>query len=179
MIQPDSVSLRFIIPDKGTRGRTREASADIVPDQGEFGPEYPLVFTFPQFEAKVLRRMDAETESYVSQLHDLLGQCFQAKAIMYWSDTLAKYPEDERTLETFREAQKDYLEKVAGHTNLGDDLIRQLDSLKRPALLTVPDYMDRRREWNRLLDEGNLRTSNARPTEHQMSEQVFLQQPIP
>ena len=47
MKQPETIKVTWEMPD-GARcgGRTRDVSANIVPDKGVFGPEYALQFTY-------------------------------------------------------------------------------------------------------------------------------------
>ena len=80
--QPETIRIKFDIPEAGRNaaGRTREVSADIVPDKGIFGPEYALVHTFPDFATKIRARLDPTAEGFVSNLHNLLGLCFQGVA---------------------------------------------------------------------------------------------------
>ena len=56
------------------------------------------------------------------------------------------YSVADRTVESFKEAQKDYLEKVDGITKLGDIIIRQLEFVKKPASLPIDEYLARRLE---------------------------------
>jgi hypothetical protein len=176
--QPDTKRIKFDVPEVGanTRGRVREVSADIVPDKGIFGAEFPLVFTIPDFETKIRARLDPTAADFVAKLHQLFGDCLQGKGAAKWKDVLTKYPVADRTADTFKDAQRDYLEKVAGVKKLGDFIIRQLDN-RKPATMPMEDYMARRQEWESYLDGGYLRLTFARPTAHQKAEQVFNGQP--
>ena len=58
----------------------REASADVVPDNGDNGPEFALVFTFRQFQSLVYNKLDANAQNFTKNLYELLEQCMQGKA---------------------------------------------------------------------------------------------------
>src|SRR6056300_1617078 len=118
--QPDSIKVAFEVPQPGRAGRTHEVTAYIVPDKGLFGAEFSLIFTLAEFKERIADRLDTNADLYVSHLHELFGRCLQGKASTHWDSVLGKYPEDTRTAVTFKEAQKDYLEKVAGIDPLGD-----------------------------------------------------------
>ena len=81
--QPETIRLRFMVPDEGSgsRGRMREASADVVPDNGDNGPEFALVFTFRQFQSLVYNKLDANAQNFTKNLYELLEQCMQGKAL--------------------------------------------------------------------------------------------------
>ena len=146
--QPETIRLKWGVTETGVsaRGRTREVSADIVPDKAILGAEYALIHTIPDFEAKIRPRLDSTAANFVVQLHDLFGRCLQGKAVTKWNGVLADYPTDDRTVDSFKEAQQKYLEKVAEVKNLGDILIRQLRNNKKPAVVGFEDYLARRQE---------------------------------
>ena len=51
--QPDTTRIKWHQPEggnsRGANARTREVSADVVPDKGLYGTEYVLVFTIREF----------------------------------------------------------------------------------------------------------------------------------
>ena len=131
--QPDRIKVKFDIPDGGVtrQAGTREATAEITPDKGLFGAEYALVFTIPEFEKKIRARLDSTTANFAEKLF--------GKALVKWKDVLSTkhMPVADRTELTFAEALCDYLEAVANLKNLGDCLIRQKRSLKKPVWLDL------------------------------------------
>ena len=137
--QPDRIKVKFDIPDGGVtrQARTREATAEITPDKGLFGAEYALVFTIPEFEKKIRARLDSTAADFAEKLFNIFGDCLQGKALVKWKDVLSTkhMPVADRTELTFAEALCDYLEAVANLKNLGDCLIRQKRSLKKPVWL--------------------------------------------
>ena len=156
--QPETIRLKWDAPEtgRGNQGRTREVSADIVPDKAILGAEYALIHTIPDFESKIRPRLHSEAEDFVAQLHNLFGRCLHGQAVTKWNAVLTDYPASNRTVESFKEAQQKYLEKVADIKNLGDILIRQLRNNKKPAAVSFEEYLARREEWDRHLDGGYL-----------------------
>jgi hypothetical protein len=67
--QPDNIKIPFFPADKG-----REKTGHVIPDKGEFGPEFALVHTFPDFmnnvimEHKDVRRNEASFWPYIFRL---------------------------------------------------------------------------------------------------------------
>ena len=177
--QPDTIRIKFDVPEAGsTRGRVREVSADIVPDQALLGFEFALNFTIPQFNEKIKPRLDENEPDYATKLHSLFGQCLQGKAATMWAKVLEKYDRDlPRTAETFMDALRDYLEEVAGVKFLGDFLLALLEHAKKPAAVPIGGFIDRRDEYLRYYDGGYLRSESARPTAKQLAIQVFKHQP--
>lgn len=179
--QPDRIKVKFDIPDGGVtrQAGTREATAEITPDKGLFGAEYALVFTIPEFEKKIRARLDSTAADFAEKLFDIFGDCLQGKALVKWKDVLSTkhMPVADRTELTFVEALCDYLEAVANQKNLGDCLIRQKRSLKKPVWLDFDEYTAIRQKWETYLDEGLVRTTLSRATDHEKCEEVFVQQP--
>ena len=78
--------------------------------------------------------MDENDLNYVTQLHDLFGRCLQGKAATKWAAVLSKQPAvADRTADTFLDAQKKYLEEVAGIEYLGNVIIHMVCRLNKPA----------------------------------------------
>jgi len=177
--QPDTIKVSLDVAETGvnSRGRTRQVTCDIVPNKAFYGPEFALIFTIPQFKDKLQSKLDKNSSGYVAQLHTLFGQCLQGKAASHWKAVLTSYPVSNRMVESFQEAQKDFLEKVAGITKLGDVIIRQLEFTKKPASLPLEEYLARRLEWQSHISGGYLRYTLALSTKHQLAEQIFSHQP--
>ena len=107
--QPETTRIKWNVPELGTgnRGRLRKISADIVPDKAMLEAEYALIFTIPDFEDKIRKRLDENDPNYVTLLHDLFGRCLQGKAATKWAAVLSKQPAvADRTADTFLDAQK-------------------------------------------------------------------------
>jgi len=124
--QPVTIKVLLDVTKTGvnSRGRTRQVTCDIVPDKAFYRPEFFLIFTIPQFKDKIWSKLDPDANEYVAQLHTFFGHCLQGKAASHWAAVLMNYPVADRTVESFKEAQKDYLEKVAVIAKLGDVIIR-------------------------------------------------------
>eukprot|EP00957_Ditylum_brightwellii_P099437 7574614-Ditylum_brightwellii.AAC.1 len=73
-----------------------------------------------------------------------MGCCFQGKAQTKWDKSVAKVDVANRTEETFKDAQQDYLKAIANAKNLGDCLICQLRVRLKPAAMPFDDYCDQR-----------------------------------
>eukprot|EP00957_Ditylum_brightwellii_P153641 11692614-Ditylum_brightwellii.AAC.1 len=73
-----------------------------------------------------------------------MGRCFQGKAQTKWDKSVAKVEVANRTEDTFKDAQRDYLEAIANVKNLGNCLIRQLRVRSKPAAMPFDDCCDRR-----------------------------------
>ena len=100
--QPETVRVRW---DKTVAdGKTREVSAGIIPDKDIFGTEFALIHMIPDFESKIMARLDATLPDHVARLHDLFGCYVQGKASKKKSKVLKKYPIADRTKATFKEA---------------------------------------------------------------------------
>ena len=177
--QPETIRIKW------DRGRARagapasrsEISAEVVPDKAMLGPEYALIYTIPDFESKIKGRMEETEEDYGKRLFELFGRCLQHKAKTKWDEVVRNFPENERSAETLKEAIRQYLEKVANIRKLGDVLIRQLRLRSKPAAMKFDDYLARREEWMRHIDSGYLNKELAMPTQQELVEQVFEQQP--
>ena len=177
--QPETTKVTWDQPDSASQrtARTRDMSANIVPDKGIFGAEYAIIHTIPDFEKKIKARLDSTGPDFVRQLHDLFGQCLQGEASTKWTSVLDRYPIGNRTVDTFKLAIKDYLEKIAEVKNLGDMLIRQLRNNGKPLHMKFNTYIACRNEWTRHLDSGYLAITMARSTAQENVEAIFCQQP--
>ncbi len=113
--QPDRIKVSF---KKGTK----EITGHVVPDQAQFGAEYSLAYTLPDFKSKILTQLSAEQKDDGPLLFSLMGQCFQDLGLTKWTSIIAKRcPEDaDCTKEKFDKCIRDYLEAVAGFPNIGN-----------------------------------------------------------
>jgi hypothetical protein len=76
-------------------------------------------------------------------LFSLLGQCFQDLGLTEWTSVVAKQCTDDadHTKTNFNNCIRDYLEAVAGFSNIGDQLICWLRTAKKPALMLMHKFM--------------------------------------
>ena len=142
--QPKTTQIKWDLAElgAGNRGRLHKVSADVVPDKAMLGAEYALIFTIPDFEDKIWKRLSVNDAKYVTQLHDLFGWCLQGKAAAKWAAVLSKQPAvADRTADTFLDAQKKYLEEVSGIEYLGNVIIRMLPCLNKPAPVIFEEYL--------------------------------------
>ncbi len=115
--QLDRIKVSF---EKGAK----EITSHVAPDQAQFGAEYFLAYTLPDFKSKILTRIsDAQKDN--GPLFSLLSQCFQDVGLTEWTSVVAKQcPNDaDRTKATFDKCIRNYIEAVAGFPNIGDQLI--------------------------------------------------------
>jgi hypothetical protein len=81
--QADQTKISF---EKGSK----EITGHILPDQAQFGPEYFLDYTLPNFKLKILTRLlDAKKEDSPT-LFNLMGQCFQDLGLTKWNNVVGK-----------------------------------------------------------------------------------------
>ena len=173
--QPETIRVRW---DEATKDSKREVVADIVPDRGLFGCEYAMIHTFPEFEKRIVARLDdTDEKAHGKMLYSLMNRCFQGKALTKWTKVADKVALDDRTADTFKVTQQEYLESLAKIKNLGDCLIRQLRDRSKPSPMPFNDYIDRRDEWRRHLNGPYLRHTFAKPNDQEWAEQIFSQQP--
>ena len=171
--QPDRIKISFT-------ANSKEYSASIAPDQARFGPEFFLAMTLPDFKHQVVNRLPANKKEDGPTLFPLLEQCLQEVALTEWRNVVStRCPtEESKTYESFLECIRDYLEALAGFPNVGDQLIRWLHTVKKPALMPVHDFMRRRVQLMTYLEDGLLRRTMALPGDQEKIEQVFFSVPL-
>ena len=166
------------VDDKGTKTtKQSDKQADVIPDKGIFGCKFAMIHTFLDFDSSIKSRLNNKDPKYVEYLYTLMGKCFQGNALTKWTKAVSKVDEASRSVDTFLQAQHDYLEAVAGVKNLVDCLIRQLCDRAKPAAMSFDDYVDRRDEWKRHVEGPFLRKTFNMPTKEDWAEQIFTQQP--
>jgi hypothetical protein len=67
--QPNQIKVSF---KKGAK----EITGHVAPDQAQFGAEYFLAYTLPDFKSKILTQLSAEQKDDGPLLFSLMGQCF-------------------------------------------------------------------------------------------------------
>jgi hypothetical protein len=81
--QPDRTKIFF---EKGAK----EITGHVAPDQAQFGTEYFLPFTLPNFKSKISTRLLADQKDDGPLLFNLMGQCFWDVGLTIWTSTIAK-----------------------------------------------------------------------------------------
>ena len=111
--QPDRIKISFT-------ANSKEYSASIAPDQVRFGPEFFLAMTLPDFKHQVVNRLLANKKEDGPTLFPLLEQCLQEVALTEWRNVAStRCPTKEsKTYENFLECIRDYLEALAGFSNV-------------------------------------------------------------
>jgi hypothetical protein len=136
--QPDHIKMSF---EKGAKEITGHGTLD----QAQFGTEYFLAYTLPDFKSNILTQLLEEQEDDGTLLFNLMGPCFQDVGLTEWTSVIAKQcPNDaDRTKANFDKCIKDYLKAVAGFPNVGDQLICWLCMAKKPTLMPMHKFMQR------------------------------------
>ncbi len=124
---------------------TKEITGHVTPNQAQFGTEYFLAYTLPNFKSKVLTRLLDSQKDNGPLLFSLLGQCFQDVGLTGWTSVIAKQCLDDAdwTKANFNKCIRDYLEAVARFPSIGDQLIRWLCMAKKPALMPMHKFIRR------------------------------------
>jgi hypothetical protein len=170
--QPNQIKFSF---EKGTK----EITGHVAPDQAQFGAEYFLAYTLPNFKSKILTRLSDSQKDNGPLLFSLLGQCFQDIVLMEWTSIVAKWCLDDAdwTKANFDKCIRDYLEAVAGFLNIGNQLIHWLCTAKKPALMPMHEFMRHRVQLLSYLESDYLRWTMDIPIAQEKSEQIFFAQP--
>jgi hypothetical protein len=136
--QPNRIKFSF---KKGAK----EISKHVAPDQAQFGAEYFLAFTLPNFKSNILAQLSDTQKDDGPTLFNLMDQCFQDIGLTEWTNAIAKQcpTNADRTKVNFNKCIRDYLEAIAGFPNVGNQLIRWLHTAKRPALMPMQEFMQR------------------------------------
>jgi hypothetical protein len=81
--QPDQIKISF---EKGAK----EITGHVAPNQAQFGVEYFLAYTLPNFKSKILTRLSHTQKNNGPLLFSLVGQCFQDVGLSEWTSIIAK-----------------------------------------------------------------------------------------
>jgi hypothetical protein len=101
----------------------------------------------PDFKSKILTQLLAEQKEDGPLLLNLMGQCFQDVGLTKWTSGIAKRcPNNADHMKAnFYKCIKDYIEAIAGFSNVGDQLICWLCTAKKPTLMPMHKFM-----WHRV-----------------------------
>ncbi len=170
--QPNWIKVSF---EKGTK----EITGHVMPNQAWFGAEYFLAYTLPDFKSKILTRLSAEQKDNGPLLFSLMGQCFQDVGRTEWTSVIAKWCPNNAdcTKEKFNKCIRDYLEAVAGFSNIGNQLICWLCTAKKPTFMSMHKFMHCQVQLLSYLEGNYLRQKMDVPTAQEKSEQIFFTQP--
>jgi hypothetical protein len=97
----------------------------------------------PDFKSKILTQLSKDRKEDGPTLFNLMGQFFQDIGLTEWTNVFAKqFPnETVRSKDNFDECIKDYLKKVAGFPNDGNQLICWLCTTKNSSFIPMHDFM--------------------------------------
>ncbi len=121
----------------------KEITGHVMPNQAQFGAEYFLMYTLPNFKSKFLTQLLDAQNNNSPLLFSFLGQCFQDVGLTKWTSVVAKpCPNDaDQTKANFNECIRDYLEAAAGFPNIGNQLICWLCTTKKPTFMPMHEFM--------------------------------------
>jgi hypothetical protein len=170
--QPNQIKIFF-------EKNSKEITGHVAPNQAQFGTEYFLVYTLPDFKSKILTQLSDTQKDDDPLLFSLTGQCFQDIGLTKWTSVIAKQCPNEADCmkSNFNECICDYLEAVAGFPNIGNQLICWLRTAKKPALMPMHEFTRRQVQLLSYLEGGYLRWTIDVPMAQQKSEQIFFAQP--
>jgi hypothetical protein len=164
--QPDWIKISF---KKGAK----EITGHAAPDQAQFGGEYFIGYTLPNFKSKMLIQLLDMQKDNGSLLFSLMGQCFQDVGLTKWTSVIAKQcPNNaDYTKTNFDECIRYYLEAVASVPNVGNQLICWLHTAKKPALMMMQEFMWPQVQLLSYLEGGYLHWMMEVPMAQEKSEQ--------
>ncbi len=141
--------------------------------------DYFPAYTLPNFKSKILTRLSDVQKDNGPLLLSLLGQCFQGIGLTERTSIVAKRcPNNADCMKAnFDECIRNYLEAVARFPNVGNQLIRWLCMAKKPALMPMHKFMQRRVQLLSYLKGDYLCQTMDVPTVQEKSEQIFFAQP--
>jgi hypothetical protein len=165
--QPDRVEVRRSADVVGQRDQL----AKVVPDQALQGIEWPIVHTIPQFQSNIIEGWKLtipganQAEIFKYFLHVLQGN-----ATSLWKAVLREHAMDPatHTLVHWTTCVRYYLEKMAGMKYIGDYIIHQVLTWKRPIVVSFNDCVDRSTLLLSYMQEGQLRTEEPMPNNRQL-----------
>jgi hypothetical protein len=103
--QPNQIKISF-------EKRAKEITGHVAPDQAQFGTEYFLAYTLPDFKSKILTRLLDKQKDNGPLLLSLMGQGFQDIGLTGWTSVVMKQCPNNAdcTKLNFEECIRDYLE---------------------------------------------------------------------
>ncbi len=81
--QPDQIKVSF---EKGAK----KITSHVIPNQAQFGAEYFLGYTLPDFKSKILTRLSDAQKDNGPLLFSFLSHCFQDVGLTEWTSIVAK-----------------------------------------------------------------------------------------
>ncbi len=134
--QPNQMKVTF---KKGTK----EITGHVAPDRAWFGAEYFPAYMLPDFKSKILTWLSNSQKDDGPLQFSLLHQCFQKVGLTEWTSVIPKWCPDNAgwTKANFDECIRDYLKAVTGFPNIGDQLICWLCTAKKPALMSMNEFI--------------------------------------
>jgi hypothetical protein len=175
--QPDQIKISFKKNSKDLN--SKEITRHVLLDQAQFGTEYFLAYTLPNFKSKILTRLLDVQKDDSTLLFSFMGQCFQGIGLTKWTSIIAKQCPNNAdcTKANFDECIKDYLEAIARFPNIGNQLICWLCTSKILAIMPVHKFTRCQVQLLSYLEGGYRRRTMDVPTAQEKNEQIFFAQP--
>ena len=174
--QPDRIDIRRAPKIVGGR----EQRAKVVPDQAEQGIEWAIVYTIPQFVNNCVTAWKLmQTPVVKRDIFRHFSECLQGKATSLWKALIAEHAPDLtlHSWDLWDTCIRFYSEKMEGIQFIGDHVIHQVLTWKRPIVVSFNDYVDRSTLLLSYITESHIRTSTPMPNPQQLMNAYFRNQP--
>ena len=165
--QPEKMKVLCVDPETGKRIKW-----DIIPDKGNQGPEWTMVFTYPSFKELFEQCLITGTNLWVYWL-----KCFQNKASIHWSTlvTTEFTPADtEQTDKGFALALIRFLEVIANQTHLKNSILRFMQNFKKPFVQMLTQHCSRRIQLYAYATSPLIRGNMDMPSMKEKKEPLFF-----
>jgi hypothetical protein len=86
--QSDQIKISFKKNSKDSN--SKEITGHVAPDKAQFGAEYFLAYTLPNFKSQILTQLSEMQKDDGPLLCSLMGQCFQGIGLTEWTSVIAK-----------------------------------------------------------------------------------------
>ena len=146
----------------------RERKCEIIMDDAQAGPEWPLQYTIPDFIKNCRDRFLLEDADRFT----VFGRCLFSLGSTYWSEVLSEITG--RTNADFDEAITLYVEKVAGVQHLQDSILRWVSKWKKPFVLDLKEFTRRCDEMYAYAEGPYTRGNVAIPSARMKKETFFF-----
>ena len=146
----------------------RERKCEIIMDDAQAGPEWPLQYTIPDFHKNCVDRFLLEDDDRFT----VFGRCLFGLGATYWEEVLVEVPG--RTNADLDEAITLYVEKVAQVQYLQDSILRWVSKWKKPFVLDLKEFKRRCDEMYAYAEGPYTRGNVAIPSARMKKETFFF-----
>ena len=146
----------------------RERKCEIIMDDAQAGPEWPLQYTIPDFFKNCVERFALEDDDRFT----VFGRCLFGLGSTYWEEVLVEVPG--RSNADLDEAITLYVEKVAQVQYLQDSILRWVSKWKKPFVLDLKEFKRRCDEMYNYAEGPYTRGNVAIPSDRMKKETFFF-----